>query len=454
MKNKIFTILGVALISFSSCKKSLDVDPRASLSPETVGAGDAQKLMIGVYDAAQEGGTNFNYLSFVTGDLSGDNLVYRASFFQHGEIDNNLILSSNVLVSRYFNAPYVAIQRANDLIEILNTNASIPDATKKSLLTQCYYLRAFHYYRLVTLFGPVPIVFNRDVAKVPRKTVDEVYGQIIDDLKLSILNGLSFTSARFASLEAAKALLARVYLIQKNYPEAKRLAEEVISSGKFSLSANYDSIFAGPAYTSTEHIFNIWFTNTEGTNGLSFFLQHPNMPGGGRAELPVDPSLVAAYEPGDTRKAASITQILAPAANPNWYAYKYRDPNGTGGHPLYVSRISEMYLISAEAQFMSTNNTADAVALGRLNEVRIKRGLGPLPTISLPIIMQERRVEFAFENLRWIDMRRTPSLTNPTKSMATIFLEAKGRSVNDELYPIPSTAIDVNNLLLPNNPGY
>ncbi|RZK69743.1 MAG: RagB/SusD family nutrient uptake outer membrane protein [Pedobacter sp.] len=454
MKNKIFTILGVALISFSSCKKSLDVDPRASLSPETIGAGDVQKLMNGVYDAVQEGATTYNYLGFVAGDLSGDNLIYRASFFQHGEIDNNAILTNNVLVARWFNAPYATIQRANDLIEILNTNASIPEATKKSLLTQCYYVRAFQYYRLVTTFGPVPIVFNRDVVNVPRKSVADVYTQIIDDLNLSIQNGLSFTNARFGSLEAAKALLARVYLIQKNYPEAKRLAEEVISSGKFSLATDFNSIFAGPAFTSTEHIFNIWFTDAEGTNGLSFFLQHPNMPGSGRAELPVDLSLVAAFEVGDTRKAASVTEIVAPAAFPNWYAFKYRDPSGTGGHPLYVSRISEMYLTSAEAQFMISNNATDAVALGRLNEVRTKRGLGALSTISLPIIIQERRVEFAFENLRWVDMRRTPSTTNPAKSMATVFMEGKGRSVNDELYPIPSTAIETNSLLLPNNPGY
>lgn len=453
MKNRILTVLGVALISFSSCEKSLEVDPRASLSPETVGGDDAQKLMNGVYDAAQEGGTSYNYLSFVTGDLSGDNLVYRATFFQHGEVDNNAILTNNVLVQRYFNAPYVAIQRANDLIGILTTNASIPEATKKSLLTQCYYLRAFHYYRLVTLFGPVPIVFNRDVAKVPRKSVAEVYGQIIDDLELSIQNGLSFTNAKFASLEAAKALLARVYLIQKNYPEAKRLAEEVISSGKFTLANDYNSIFA-PPYSSSEHIFNVWFTSTEGTNALYYFLQHPNMPGGGRAELPVDASLVSAYEVGDTRKAASIYEITAPAANANWYAYKHKNPAGTFDTPFYVSRISEMYLISAEAQFMISNSAIDVVALGRLNEVRTKRGLGVLATISLPIIMQERRVEFAFENLRWIDMRRTPSPSNPAKSMATVFLEGKGRTVNDELYPIPSTAIDVNDLLLPNNPGY
>lgn len=51
-------------------------------------------------------------------------------------------------------------------------------------------------------------------------------------------------------------------------------------------------------------------------------------------------------------------------------------------------------------------------------------------------------------------MKRTPSPTSPSKSLATVFLEAKGRTVNDELYPIPQSAINTNDLLLPNNPGY
>ncbi|MBC7387567.1 MAG: RagB/SusD family nutrient uptake outer membrane protein, partial [Opitutaceae bacterium] len=159
MKKKIlYFTTAIMLATAVSCKKSLELNPRASLSPEVVGAADAPKLLNGIYDALQSGNTSFYYLSYATEDLSADNLVYRATFFQHGEVNNNAILVNNVLVSRYFNGPYVVIQRANDLIEILNTNTSIPDNVKKPLLTQAYFLRAYGYYRLVTLFGPVPIV--------------------------------------------------------------------------------------------------------------------------------------------------------------------------------------------------------------------------------------------------------------------------------------------------------
>jgi hypothetical protein len=452
MKNKIFLIALVIVGFMTSCKKQLDIDPTASLSPETVGPLDVQKLMNGVYDGLQEGNTSYFYLSYVAEDLSADNLAYRATFFQNGEVDNNAILPSNVLVARYFNAPYVVIQRANDLLDIIN-KSSLDIAVKNSLLTQTYFLRAYAYYKLVTLFGGVPIVTDRSVVKVPRKSADEVYAQIISDLNASVAAGGVIADSKFASVEASKGLLARVYLIKKDYANAKKNANEVIASPKFALSSDYNSIFA-PPYVSTEHIFKVVFTSTEGSNSLSYFLQHPSMPGGGRAELPVDASLVAAYEPGDQRKAASMTEISAPLANPGWYSRKYQDPTGAAAHPYYILRISEMYLISAEAQFMTSSSSTDAVALGSINSVRTKRGLPALTTLSLQDIIKERRVELAFENTRWMDMRRTPSPANPAKSMATVYLEAKGRTINDELYPIPQAAIDVNDMLKPNNPGY
>lgn len=457
MKTKLFKniILASCIVIASSCEKSLDeVTPRASLSPEIVGAADAPKLLNGIYDGLQTG-TDLYYLSYATEDLSADNLTYRATFFQHGEINDNSILTANVLVSRYFNGPYVVIQRATDLIDILNSNTSIADNIKKPLLTQAYFLRAYGYYRLVTLFGAVPIVNNRDVVKVPRNTADEVYAKIIEDLGLSITNGGEFTDSKFASALASKALLARVYLIRKNYPLAKQNADEVINSGKFSLSTDYSASFAAP-YNSSEQIFKINFTTTEGEQALDFFLQHPDMPGSGRAELPVDMSLVNAYEPNDIRKAASIEFVAPPAANSNWYCKKYQDATGNGALPFNILRVSEMYLISAEAQFLGAGNSnpLDVTALGRINEVRTKRGLTGLSTLSIAAIAQERRVELAFEGTRWMDMKRLPSASNPAKSMATVFLEAKGRTATDELYPIPQSAINTNDLLLPNNPGY
>ncbi|AIM36097.1 hypothetical protein KO02_04860 [Sphingobacterium sp. ML3W] len=453
MKNNIIKSIGVLLIAghFAACDSKLDLLPRDSVAPELVGGAEGDKLLNGIYDAFQNGniGSAYAYLSYVTEDLSADNLKYRATFFQHGEVDNNAILVDNVLVSRYFNFPYVAIQRANDLIEIVNASSTIDEATKKKLLGSAYFFRAYGYYRLVTIFGAVPIALNRDIVELPRNSVDEVYNQIINDLKLSIENPAPFENSNKVSIEAAKALLARVYLIRGDKASAKQMATDVINSGKFAIESNYSNMFTTP-FESREHIFKIANTATEGDNSLDYFLQHPTMPGGGRAELPVDESLVSAYEEGDQRKEASVQEIKAPTANPGWYSKKYQDPSGNGAHPYYILRLSEMYLIVAECDLTASPSNA----LANINLVRKNRGLSDLSVVTLNDVIKERRVEFAFENLRWMDMRRTPSISNPSKSMATVFLEAKKRSVNDELYPIPQSAINTNSLLLPNNPGY
>ena len=453
MKKYIFKSLALlALVGVaSSCDNKLELYPKDSLSPELITAAEGEKLLNGIYDAFQNGniGSGYAYLSYVSEDLSADNLKYRATFFQHGEVDNNKILTDNVLVSRYFNFPYVAIQRANDLIEIVSGSASMDEATKNKLLGSAYFFRAYGYYKLVSMFGAVPIVNNRDIVQLPRNSAEEVYNKIISDLEAAINTPATFTNSNNASVEAAKALLARTYLIKGDKVNAKKYALEVINSGKFAIDADYSNMFKAP-YESKEHIFKIANTATEGVNALDYFLQHPNMPGGGRAELPVDESLINAYEIGDDRKEASVTLIPSTVTNSGWYTHKYQDASGNGAHPYYVLRLSEMYLIVAEAD-ITTDKTN---ALTFLNKVRTNRGLSELLNADLYDIIAERRVEFAFENLRWMDMRRTPSKSNPSKSMATEFLEAKGRSKNDELYPIPQSAINTNKLLLPNNPGY
>ncbi|ASB50025.1 RagB/SusD family nutrient uptake outer membrane protein [Alkalitalea saponilacus] len=447
----LFLILGGLL---SSCEDELDVFPRDQLTPETVTSDDIELLTRGVY-AAWRDPISFFYLSFLTEDLSGDNLVYRATFFQHGEVDNNAILTNNVLTMRYYNGPYTIIQNANDVINLLNDAEGIQEDIRNRYLGEVKMLRAYAYYRLVTLFGGVPIIETRDpdFQIVPRNSEAEVWQYIIDDLVFAVEHGPDFRNSTLASKYSAKALLARVYLIRGNNTEAKRLSEEVIASSNFALSDDYDNIWF-KANNDREHIFYINHTSTDGTNFKGFFLRHSSMPGSGRSELPVDLSLVEAYEEGDVRKDASVLFVPDAFEDPRhlWFSRKFRDP-GDGSAPFIVARIAEMYLISAEASYKISNNSTDIDALARINAVREKRGLQPHETIDIHKIIHERRVELAFEGTRWTDMKRTPSQSDPSKSMAQVYVESKGRTINDLLYPIPSQAMEVNPEL-EQNPGY
>lgn len=449
MKNIKIVVL-IAMLCLQACEDRINnVLPRASLSPEAVSSpNDLEKLLVGAYDAMQNGGTTFYYLSFLTFDLSADVLDYRATFFQHGEINDNAILTNNVLVQRYWIGPYVMIYRANEVLSIAS-RFSAGDFNNPNrlanIIAEAKYIRAHAYLKLVNMFGDVPVLTTNTTANVPRDPATQVWQQIETDLDDAIAGAADFDDINYISKEAARALRARVALIRGDYPMAAQLSESLISSGKYSLASNYASIFTPGQNGGGEVIFQINFTSNEGENSASFFLLDPTVPAGsagGRFELPVEPSMVAAYEAGDERRDASI----APARGTSYQCIKYKS-GSVAADPWIVSRIAEMYLISAEANARIASNPANGMT--RLNEVRNERGLASLPTPAtldefITAILQERRVEFAFEGHRWIDLIRTGRAISELPKVT---------NANQLLYPIPQTEMDVNPLLV-QNPGY
>ena len=105
--------------------------------------------------------------------------------------------------------------------------------------------------------------------------------------------------------------------------------------------------------------------------------------------------------------------------------------NLTSTNPIIVSRLAEMYLISAEGKGLSGGG------LERLNQLRNKRGL---PDVSpkteeefLDAILAERRLEFLGEGFRWFDLVRTGKLQ-----------ETLGMAEKYNVFPIPQDQIDLN----------
>ena len=450
--------MAVIMSITTACSDKLDLYPRTSVTPETITSKDVEVLLNGVYAALRDGGTSYWALGSLVEDLSADNLLYRATFYQHGEIDDNAMLADNVLIQRYWLAPYTIIQRANDVLEVLANSSDLASDVKTRVEAEARFLRGYGYYRLVTLFGGVPIVTSRDPGEnlIPRDTEDAVWSYIIDDIKFATTNARPHSSAGvyYVSQEAAKLVLARVYLIRGNNTEAKALADGLIASSSFGLvdAGSYNGIWSVTAPNAQENIFVVSVTtNDNGVTYHGFFLRHPSMPGGGRAELPVVPGLYNLYEASDIRRSV-ITHVPGAYTNPlyEYYCYKFQDP-GDYTCKFYIARIAEAYLISAEASYKL--NASDPSVLTNINALRAKRGASALASVDLYDIINERRLELAFEGTRWTDMKRTPSASTPSKSMALEFLEAKGRTANDLLYPIPTSARDVNPQL-DQNPGY
>ena len=301
------------------------------------------------------------------------------------------------------------------------------------VLGECRYFRAYIYLCLVTRFGDVPVLRQNTQAKVSRDPASMAWELVEEDLDAAsgFLNGLSADSFYYVSPAAVTALKARVKLYLGKKGEAKELAESLITNPNYALD-DFDKIFRSKA--NKEVIFAFSCLTEDGSSikisNQFYSYNHPNK---GSYNYRPAGDVMTMYADNDLRKEVSITTL----DNLN-FVNKY--PSGqTGSDPVVISRLAEMYLISAEAQGLNGG-------LDRLNELREKRGLDRVSPGNeadfLDAVLQERRLEFLAEGFRWFDLVRTGKAT-----------QTLGTKDYQCLMPLPSRELLYNPNLKPNNPG-
>tara|TARA_R110002049_G_scaffold200119_6_gene370710 strand:- start:817 stop:2145 length:1329 start_codon:yes stop_codon:yes gene_type:complete len=423
----------------------LDAEPQNSISAEEAfkTKEDINKGILGAYASFQSlsyYGRTYSLFS----DLAADNLAHplAATATAYAEVNNNNILPENGSVDGIWSIAYDGINVANNVITKVPTIADMSEQEKNEALAELYFIRALNHFNLLNYFGGVPIKIIPTVGvgnlDAPRNSVEEVYSQIINDLIFASDNLPVSSNKVRAGKYAAKALLAKVYLYKKDYPQAKTLASEVIAEGGYTLLQNYEDIFADDA--SAESIFEIAFTQLE-RNRISEY----NFPTSlnGRREVEPAQDLLDAYEANDERFEGSIAFEGTQA-----YAIKYDDLS-LGADNFIVLRIADMYLVRAEAEANLPSPVVSAVQ-SDINEIRVRANLQPTLESSISqlirIIEKERRIEFAFEGQRWFDLVRTD------RAIAVL---PNVNSTNQTLFPIPTDEIQTNNSPgMVQNPGY
>jgi hypothetical protein len=441
MKKIILTIC--ILFTLISCDV-LDVEPQSSIEASEAfkTKKDIDKGILGAYASFQSlsyYGRTFQLFS----DLSADNLSHplAATAAVYAEVNNNNILPENGSVSGIWSLAYDGINVANNVILKVPTIEGMTIEEQDKALAELYFVRALNHFNLLNYFGGVPIkltpTIGVDNLDAPRNTVGEVYAQIIDDLTFAADKLSTSSNKTRASKFAAKALLARVYLYQKNYPQAIAMATDVINNGDYSLLNNYSDVFTDE---SSESIFEIFFSQLE-RNRIAEY----NFPTSlnGRREVEPSADLVSSYQTGDARFNASLA-----FAGTSAYAIKYDDLS-LGADNVIVLRLADMYLIRAEAA-ANLPTVNDQAVRDDINKIRNRANLGSTSETSIPklvrIIEDERRFEFAFEGHRWFDLVRTNRAINVLPNV---------KSINQTLFPIPLDEILTNNDPgMVQNPGY
>lgn len=446
----------ILLTILSSCKKALEINPVDTIEQKNalLTSKDVEGALVGAY--ADLGNRNFfGGRPFLMADfLANTNAIeWFGTFEELTQAINKSLLKTNVFVDNVWASGYTAINDANNVIAAIDK----VDAAKKNRVEgEAKFIRGAAYFELVRLFGKayndgspttnpgVPIVLTptnliSEANYVSRASVTAVYNQAITDLtdaeaKLPATNGF------FATKSAAAAMLARIYLQMGNYSAAGAAANRVITAGNYRLTNSFLDAFpkmpesgkpAKPGENTTEDVFAMQVTTLTGFNGFNEFYGSSTF--GGRGDAVISKNWI------DETYSADDDRINAFYDDDDLFTAKYGNQYGN----VPVIRLAEMYLIRAESNI----RLAPAAPIGGvtplqdLATVRSRVGL-TTTTATLADILNERKLEFAFEGFSLHDAKRTQTNIGniPWNSTSLVF-------------PIPQREIDANKNLI-QNPGY
>ncbi|SFB21292.1 RagB/SusD family nutrient uptake outer membrane protein [Algoriphagus aquimarinus] len=192
-------------------------------------------------------------------------------------------------VGSKWNGAYEGIARSNNVLRLMMSKAGdVTDADVVRISAQAKFLRAHYYFELKRDYGNTPYVdetvdYGSGLEEI--SNTQDLYPFIETDLKYAVAN-LPAVPSQVGRINSwgAKALLAKVYLYQKKYPEAKVLFDDVIANGvtsrgdKYDLVENYGEMFRG---ANDNHKESVWVyqaaANTGSVNNANpeFDLNYP-----------------------------------------------------------------------------------------------------------------------------------------------------------------------------------
>ncbi len=423
-------ILIPALISGSllaaSCSKMLDVKSHSAVATNTLSEADVEAFLVGTYNRMQNSPGSEAYISF---DIVGGNLINAGATSDGGlnTFISGVLRPENGLMANAWNGYFAALYQVNNLLETLSR---LPETTRnREIAGIAHFFRGLIYYNLVTRWGGVPVLEKNTNAKVARNTEADTWAFVEKELEIAMDQAPAYASGQYyqVSSMAAKALMARTKLAQGKKAAAATLAEEVISSGSFQLD-DFEKIFR--AQQNTEEIFSFKNLTIESSIRVStLFYTYAHAVKGSYVYRPTQETMDM-FSAEDRRTAMSVETFQGLRV-----INKY--PSGQSGtDPIVVVRLGEMYLIAAEGRGLA--------GLARLNELRARRGLGPVNPSGEPAyldaVLLERRKELLGEGFRWHDLVRTG------KAVSTL-----GLLDREVKYPLPMNELALNRNLEQND---
>lgn len=445
----------------------------------------AETLLNGMYYTFAECGyDNYNVLStkcsmineIMSADFAGTIIYYQGAYM----LENHSTASTTSYTSMFWNSMYSKLNAANVVIDQVG-NADdkffIGDR-KHEILGEAYCMRALMLYDLLRYFGyswdissPYGDIIRTVPSKVSnlptkRSSVADTYAQILSDLDYAIANAPSKNVNWYINSWFAKGLKARVLMLRgqgTDYSDAATLAKDVIDNSGYSLEDNVMDVFHANGINSKEVLFGIKPQPNQTDVYEAYYYRNSAQ------YLPTD-SLLALFK-DDPRlttlfKVTNTTQMVPNAdgtyssVNVDEYAIcKHLDPTLMKANDIeesqYQMRLTEMYLLRAEALVRSGGSSDEAKSL--LKTILTHADVSDFTSVDnattkealLKQIFNEDMRNLFCESGREIDLMLR--FGDIAKSFNPVYEENKYN-----VWPIPVTEFQYNGSLTPQdqNPGY
>lgn len=484
MKRSISVILFVISVLLISC--DLDLTPVSEISEETFykNSDEISEAVIGCYNSLQ----NPIRYEWVLTELRSDNTQMSidnsvAVNTEYREMDSYTGTPQNSLIDSYWKACYHDIALANQVLQ--STGVVDDEALKGQYEGECRFIRAYHYFNLIRLFGPVPLIvepISGDEAKQIERSGGEVIYRFLETELTMAREGLpaSYPDAELGRVTswAAGALLAKVYLTEEKYDEAGALLRDIVLNAPYELLPSYAGIFDTGNEMNGEILFAVRFMS--GSVGLGAPFANWFAPltsgsnvvnGDGNGYNYPTVSIMNSFAGADSRKDVCFkasyydknkkTDIAR--AYVNKFMFNIVEPEDAE-NDWPVIRYADVLLMYSEALNELQGVSA---ALPYLNQVRERAGLTAYLETDVPskyqfrlVLENERRLEFAFENHRYFDllrMERALTVMNEHFQTEAYYNDPQHPEFKvtpieqwETLLPIPQREMDINRALTQN----
>lgn len=467
MKNLIYVLLAMVVISQSACKKELNALPKNAevYGNAIVDEPSANVALNGAYYCfanANNTSTNWNNNKIMGSLFAG----YIGS--GNGASDDESDVFGYTTYTSEWGRYYTLINAANGVnqgVEAVADN-KFANGHKAQILAEARFLRAFGHFKLLSYFGewfditsPNGIIIESQFntlsnINLPRSTVKDSYTFILSDLDYAIANGADTSSNVYANKWTAMALKMRVLLSRNqsgDLAEVITLGNAIINGSKYTLEPNEKDIFYTKGLASNEVMLGI---QPQANQYLSYTNSSLDFIGASQL-YEAKPALVTLLQ-NDPRYSWVIGK---PDTNNvgNYYFIKYVQPVEVStqlSEVAYAFRLSEVYLMLAEATVrsggsLSTARTALETVMSHagVTDFTAVNAATSADALSQQIYYEYVRNFVGEDGIEWMALLRLP-LATVTAIRPTITTTVQ------YILPIPHAEFVSNPNIGAQNPGY